>query len=54
MTAPRQPIGKAGGERPMHQRPGLKGVRGCRGTIRTGSLSYRLCKLPKGHEGACE
>lgn len=38
----------------MKQRPALKGVRGCTGHIRTGTLSYRLCKLPKGHEGGHE
>jgi hypothetical protein len=37
--------------RKMPRQPALKGQNGCKGVIRTGTLSYRLCKLEKGHEG---
>lgn len=51
MSAPQQPVGTSGTKRTMRERPALKGTNGCKGVIRTGTLSYRLCKLEKGHEG---
>ena len=55
MSTPQQPVGTSDTKRTMRERPALKGARGCKGVIRTGirtgTLSYRLCKLEKGHEG---
>lgn len=54
MTAPRQPIGKQGGERRMQQRPAVRGARGCTGLVATGRGTWRLCRLSKRHEGGHE